>query len=229
MNSSATLTGSRVEIVDWRARHDGTKVSQHRGRVLERDPRDVDSVTLHQTACVFGPASDREKRLARAMKIGAHATAFREGVGVLAMPLRWQGIHANALNATSIGLEIEGLYAGLQDDPTTAPREDLRTTWGRPPLELTELVVETARALLTRIVELAAAEGIELRYVRAHRQASGARRSDPGEGLWRAVALEHAVARLGLRVEPDRTWVSKSSGEGRPIPEAWGGGAGVQY
>jgi hypothetical protein len=224
------VSSPRVEILDWRARHDGrTKVSMRGGRVLERDPLAIDSVTLHQTACEFGPAHDREKRLARALRIGAHATAFREGVGVLAMPLRWQGIHANALNATSIGLEVEGLYAGLRDDPSTAPREDLRTTWGGPPLEVTELVVETARALLTRIVELAAAESVELRYVRAHRQASGTRRSDPGEGLWRAVALEHAVARLGLRVEPDRTWDSKASGRGRPIPEAWGGRAGAPY
>jgi hypothetical protein len=46
------------------------------------------------------------------------------------------------------------------------------------------------------------------------------RRSDPGEALWKAVALDYAVAVLGLETQNTRTW-----GDGNPIPAAWGGSA----
>lgn len=210
-----------VEVLDFRPRHDGTKVSRRRGKVLVRDPASITDVVIHQTACIFGPTADRERRLARALKIGAHATAFREGVGVIAMPLRWQGIHANALNGPALGLELEGRYSGLLDDPETVPDEARGTMWKGHPDDITELLVATARATLRTMLELAALEGIRPRYVRAHRQSSGTRRSDPGEGLWIEVG-EWASRELGLEIEHGRTWAS-ASGKGRPIPKAWGG------
>lgn len=128
---------------------------------------------------------------------------------MLGIPFLYRGLHANALNAPSLGLEVEGRYPGLASGP--------RGAWDI----LDELTIETARAALTWLVEAAAAEGIEIRYLYAHRQSSSMRRGDPGELVWRAVALEHGRQVLGLRTAPARTWDSPSAGRGRPIPLEW--------
>lgn len=211
-----------IEVLDWRHRHDGrTKVSLRRGKPLVRRPEEVTDLVIHQTACIFGPASDRDRRLARALRIGAHATAFREGVGVIAIPLLHRGIHANALNHPSLGLEIEGRYSGRRDDPSTVPDEAKLTAWNGHADDVTHLLIATARATIQTLVELAALDGIVLRYMRAHRQANWTRRADPGEELWTEVGAWGA-REFGLEIEHGRTWAS-ASGKGRPIPKAWGG------
>lgn len=215
-----------VEVLDWRGlRPDPPPLVRGKrrhlvraGHVVRRDPRTVVGVTLHQTATRYGPADDRERRLRRALDTPYHALAYREGAVVLTQPLDWYSWHGNGLNESSLGLAIEGLYSGLADDPSTTPREDLRTTWGGPPDDVTELVVTTAREALRVLVELGRAEGMPLRYIWAHRQSSATRRSDPGQEPWQRVVLEYAVPVLGLEVQPSRTWR-----DGRPIPREWGG------
>jgi hypothetical protein len=196
------------------------------GKPVLRKPELVNGIVLHQTAAVFGTSSqqieaaggDRELALARrALRVACHAMAFRDGFVVAASPLRWHVNHANGLNATTLGLEIDGLYSGLQDDPATIPRrEDLDTTWQRRvPSKLTPSTIEAASAALTWLVEAGRADGMPLEYLYAHRQSSETRRSDPGEAIWKAIALELAP-RLDLKMLPH--W---SSGTGRPIPRAW--------
>jgi len=51
--------------------------------------------------------------------------------------------------------------------------------------------------------------------IQAHRNYSGSRRNDPGESIWKAVAL-WAVPVLGLCVDHD---VARNGG--RPIPQEW--------
>lgn len=189
-----------------------------KGRTVVRDPKVIDSVVLHQTACVFGPLNDQDKRHRRALKIPAHVTAFRDGVYVQAAPLLWFLYHANDYNATALGLECEGQYPGLRDDPKTPQREDEETFWAAgagKPTPLDELSIETFRAALTHLVVAGRELGCPIKYVKAHRQTSKTRRSDPGEGIWTEVALwaeEHLnVSTLPLETRRD----------GRPIPIAW--------
>jgi hypothetical protein len=208
------------------------KVKMLRGKPVLRDPAKVRGVTLHQTAAVYGVTArqikaaggDRELALARrASKVACHAMAFRSGIVVAATPLLWHVNHANGLNEEDLGLEIEGLYAGLDDDPDTYPRrEDLETTAGaRAPCMLDERTIAAAREALAWLVSAAALEGMRITHVHAHRQSSPTRRADPGQGLWREVGL-WAVRELGLVAEPGRVWQAKR-GPGRPIPAAWGG------
>lgn len=188
----------------------------HRKVARERDPRDVDSIVLHQTACTFGP-DDAAKRHRRALGIAAHATVFRDGTLVLAAPVSWYMNHGNGLNARSIGLEVEGHYAGVADDPETPRREDLASTWqSHEPTPLTDETIAAAREGIRVLVEEARAWGATIRYVLAHRQSSATRRSDPGELLWRAVVLEYAVPALGLATDPKLV-----VGDGRPVPREW--------
>lgn len=193
-----------------------------KGRTLVRLAETVDGVVLHQTACVFGPL-DPVRRYRRALKIPAHVTAFRDGVFVQAAPLPWFLYHANALNARSLGLECEGQYPGLRNDPSTPVREDEETFWAggaRTPTPLTPLAIATFRAALRHLVVGGRALGMPIRYLWAHRQSSDSRRSDPGQELWETVAVDYGQRELGLVLQP-REVFGAGAKRGRPIPIAW--------
>lgn len=195
------------------------------GKVARRLPKSITGIVVHQTACTFGVtpsairAADGNKRLAtarRALGVACHGLAFRDGFYAIANPIDWYVYHGNEFNSTTLGLEIEGFYSGLCDDPETVPREDLETTWGGKPQELTALAIDSARACLARLVELGRAEGCPLEWIYAHRQSSATRRSDPGEAIWRHVVLDYAIPVLGLNTRPKFVL-----GDGRPVPKQW--------
>lgn len=188
-----------------------------------RDPASVDSVVVHQCAVTYGLSAaqlraaggDRQRALAtRALNVACHALAFRDGFFVVSCPLPVYVQHGNGLNARSLGLEIDGLYSGLRDDPSTAPREDLQTTAGTP-CEVTPAIILAAQSALRWLVLEGRREGMPIGRLWAHRQSSATRRADPGEELWQAVA-EPVAAELGLRID-----YAATVGDGRPIPVAW--------
>lgn len=197
-------------------------------RVKRRDPASVTGVTLHQTAVVFGARPEHTRRaggnadLAAAYRVAedvpVHAVAMRSGYVVLRADVLDYLPHAGRLNASTLGLEIEGRYPGLEDDPSTLVREDLRTLWGDASRRtlVTPGIVAAAAEALRLLVEHGRAADCPLQHVYAHRQSSEGRRSDPGQGLWRA--LMPVCAELGLTPRPTYT-----VGKGRPIPAAWGG------
>lgn len=217
-----------VEIVDLRAEQSNpSPKSRIISRVTaERFPSTVTGIVVHQTACNFGvsraavKAAGGDRDLAqqrRALNVACHALAFREGWVVWANPLERYIYHGNGFNRSTLGLEIEGHYAGLMDDPaTTAVREDVRTTWKGHPDVVTELVVKTARAAIRLLVESGREQGMPIENIYAHRQSSATRRSDPGQELWQRVVLEYACPVLGLISHPGMVL-----GEGKPIPLAW--------
>src|SRR5690606_7769198 len=138
-------------------RADAPKTRRRAGRTVLRDPATVTGVVLHQTAVEYGVAAyqvraargDADLALARrALQIGAHVTACRAGLFAAAYPLCAYVHHAHGLNESTLGLEVDGRYPGLEDDPATVAREDLASTWRGEPTELTERTVETARAAL---------------------------------------------------------------------------------
>jgi hypothetical protein len=224
--------GGGVLFYDLRSEQDYTYPNGARkvklaapGVPVMRKAEDVTTIVVHQTAVEFGVSSravdaaggDVElARARRALDVACHAMAFRQGYYVAAHPLLAYVNHGNRFNATSLGLEIDGRYPGLEDDPSTAAREDLQTTWGGDPSELTEATIKAARAALRWLVEEARAAGCPIQYVVAHRQSSDSRRSDPGQGIWREVVLKYAVAELGLIAKRESPWR-----EGRPIPVEW--------
>lgn len=199
------------------------KFKVRRGRVVERNPRDVDSITLHQTACVFGlNKAVGPTRHHRALGVACHALAFRDGVVALPNPLAWYVNQGNGFNPRGLGLEVEGSFPGIPDDPSTPEREDLDTHAGDDArmTEVTDLLVETTRRAMLELVERAADWGAYLRYIHAHRQSSATRKSDPGWEVWVRTVLEYAVPVLGLQV--DNTLVlGKGAKRGRPIPLDW--------
>lgn len=199
------------------------------GKVLKRRPKDITHIVFHQTAVEYGVSSsqvkasggDRELALARrALDVACHVFASRSGFYVLTHELVDHLNHGNGYNAYSIGIEIDGRYSGLEDDPTTVAREDLLTTWKGEPTLLTDTTVEAAKAAIRDVVRSGRALGMPLTTAVAHRQSSGTRRSDPGQAIWQRIVIP-LVEELGLEVELDRALKSPSSGDGRPIPRAW--------
>jgi len=202
------------------------------GRVVKRATVVVDGITIHQTGVLYSvndrqiAAANGDRNLAlatRAKKIAAHAVSF-DGFFTKTYPLEWYVYHGNGLNRKTLGLEIDGLYPGLLDKPETVELEHLTSIWKGTATDLTDQRVQSARAALRYLVEEGRKLGMPIRFIYAHRQSSGTRRSDPGEELWRKVVEEYAVPELGLETRPAFT-----SGSGRVIPDDWSSGGVGSY
>jgi len=197
------------------------------GKIIERDMKLVQGVCFHQTACVFGAprSSNPDSKYRRALDVPCHGVGFMDGTAVLPCPLTWYVHHGNAFNDDTIGLELEGHYSGVLDDPKTPRREDLRSTWkGEDPTPLTDVAIQCFRDLTKRVVEEARAMGAPIEFAYAHRQTNGDKESDPGEAIWKHVVLEYAVPVLGLKTQPLHT-----RRDGKQIPKEWDPGGVVQY
>lgn len=189
-----------------------------------RKIEDVDTIVIHQTAVEFG-VSDRQVKAAggdvelarakRALDVACHCMAFRQGYFVAVHDLEVYVNHAGRFNAGSLGLEIDGRYPGLEDDPDTAPREDLKTTWGGTPTKLSAETVRASIAAIGWMVEETARKGGKIRRLVSHRQSSDTRRSDPGEAIWQRVVLP-AADKFGLEIDVRSPWRT-----GRPVPVEW--------
>lgn len=203
-----TLVTPPVTVLDWTSHEpnpppklhnpDGTwryRTTAH--GVFVRDPKSIDGICVHQTACVYGPHDDTQKKHERAFNIPIHAVAFNDGSLVLPYPPLWYLFHGGGWNSRSLGIEIEGKY----DDG---------------PDQMTDLAVACARQGITELVTRGRALGCPIRHVWAHRQSAGDRRDDPGREIWKRVVLEHAVAVLGLI--PQQSVHLK---DGRSIPVSW--------
>lgn len=194
------------------------------GRTVMRSPSTITGITLHQTAVEYHITQNMLRRadgdfdLAHALRVqraACHLMALQEGFVVWTRPLRSYVHHGNALNRTTIGIEVEGNYAGLAGKPETAWSGN---AYSGP---VTEKTVAAARKALLVAVTEGRRAGMPIEYLYAHRQSSGTRRADPGEELWRAVAVEYGKNELGLTLDPKRTFESSSTGKGRPLPQEW--------
>ena len=169
----------------------------------------VTGICLHQTACLLG------ERPARWETVGAHVGVMRSGRVVWIHDFDRTIWHGNGWNAGTVGIEIDGLYEGIEGDP--------RTVWDDPTTPIhergmtpTPAAVEATKQAIRWICSEVAKRGGAVKALVAHRQSSATRRSDPGEALWRAVALpmhdelELSDGGIGFRL-----------GDGRAIPESW--------
>lgn len=194
------------------------RVAPHHAGVLQRDPATVDTICVHQTACIFGPKADLARRHDRAHDVPIHALAFTDGVLALPYPLSWYLFHGNHWNARSLGIEIEGKYPGLGGEPVPyrpgAHQDGDDIT--EAPTHLSDLTIATARRGIYELVTRGKALGMPITRIVAHRQSSGTRRADPGQAIWEHVVLAYAVAVLGLHEVPNEVLE-----DGRPIPKQW--------
>jgi N-acetyl-anhydromuramyl-L-alanine amidase AmpD len=164
----------------------------------------IRGVTLHQTACHLG---ERPERWAR---IGAHCGVTRQGVVILMQDFQHYIWHAQGLSRQTIGIEIDGRYLGIEGNP--------KTIWpkGTTLDVFTEIQRKACDILMTLIFEECEDNGGNFDRIHAHRQSSTNRMSDPGEAIWRGVALPW-MHLLGA-TDGGPEW---KTGSGRPIPREW--------
>jgi len=173
-------------------------------RKHDRGPRpwsQITGVTIHQTACNFG----REKA-SRWDTLQAHVGVSREGWVNWVHDLERVVWHGHGFNHGDVGVELEGLYAGIAGHPDGSAKSETPTP------ELIKAAQETIRW----IYETAKRHGSTLKHLHAHRQSKDSRRADPGQELWQAVALP-MLAELHL----SDGGPGCKLGSGRTIPESW--------
>lgn len=186
--------------VEFHDRRRSAAQSHHGFATKRRSLTSVTGICLHQTACVLG------ERIERWDPVGAHIGITRAGKVIWLHSFDRRVVHGNGWNAGTIGIEIDGLYAGVEGDVSTV-WNDPSTPGRERGMQLPEVQAEAARQCVRWICE----QVPSVRVIVAHRQSSGARRNDPGEAIWKAVALTSGLA----------TPAGFTLDDGRPIPEAW--------
>lgn len=210
VGEGALLDLNAVEVFDVTGQHELVK-----GRPDPRAVGQITTIVLHQTAVKFGTTEKNRKKYGervalhrRFFDVACHAAALMNGDVVLVNGWRRYVFHGNTSNRFSIGIEIEGLYAGIEGDPTTV--------WKRKtPHTLTSRTIAAARKATQLAVEQGRQLGCPITKLAAHRQFHNSRISDPGQEIWREVGL-WAAQNLGLTI--DYNFVLAT---GRKIPREW--------
>lgn len=200
----------------------GPRYLIRKGRVVERDPRSIIGIGLHQTAVDFTAtkakiaAAGGDFRLAlarRALNVPTHALAFTEGFFATPIPLLWYAYHGHGMNPYTLACEIDGKYAGDTRDPEG-------TTWKGPPMLWTAQTRDTARNAVGYLYEEGRRLGMPLEFYFAHRQFTS-KSSDPGEQIWVEVGIDFCERELKLKPRIDHHETDRNGNRGSPIPSVW--------
>ncbi len=170
----------------------------------DRSPQKIHGVVIHQTGCWM---SNDESTWERTR---CHCGITRSGDVLLTHPFDWGIGHAQDLSGPAIGIEIAGNFPGLIGK---------NYTWwksGGGPHEFTEAQEKACDVLFGIIKEEFERMGVVWTKVYAHRQSSDQRESDPGEEIWKKVALKWQKD-LGA----DDGGPEYCVGSGKPIPKEW--------
>lgn len=171
----------------------------------ERSLSSITGVTWHQTGCSMPSDPMGWSR------VNAHYGLTQEGLPILINKPTDFIWHAQGLSKKTIGIEIEGNYPGVTNNPKTLWRG------GGGPHSLNDKMIAGAVSIVEDILSRVAFD--KGKYFYAHRQSSPTRRADPGQEIWTKIVAPLAV-RYGFEIVPDYT-----KGKGRKLPVEWGYGA----
>ena len=188
-----------TQLVDTRNCHELPK-----NYAYDRPWAQIQGVTLHQTGCMM-PYSARGWD-----RVNAHYGVTQAGTAILINDPSRMIWHAQGLSRTTIGIEFEGNYCGIEGD--------LGTLWqrGGGPQRLTDRMIDAADLVFDDILKRFHVKNYKWLYVYAHRQSSKNRRGDPGSEIWQKIAIPW-MKRLDATPGPARYKI----GTGRPIPVSW--------
>ena len=169
----------------------------------------VTAIVLHQTASQLGEKPQRWH------SIPIHFGITRSGKTIQLYDLTEVCNHAGNFNRWTVGIEIDGWYAGIEGKPETLwqPGSPAPT---RTPMSLPAAQAEAAKACVKRIIDTVAANGGQITHIHPHRQSSGDRRSDPGSLIWKTVG--HWAQNQFNLSDGGKDYKIDT---GRTIPEAW--------
>ena len=143
---------------------------------------EVKAIVLHQTATQLGEKPERWH------SVPIHFGITRSGKTIQLYDLTEVCNHAGNFNRWTVGIEIDGWFAGVEGRPETlwqpkapAPK---RTAMNLPAAQ-----ADAAKSCVKRIIDTVAANGGQITRIHPHRQSSGDRQSDPGSLIWQTVGL----------------------------------------
>ncbi len=201
-------------IEDFTSRADlGTCAKNRQGKSCTGGKRSlavVDAIVLHQTGGSQSIIPDNY------LWVGAHYVVMPNG-RIIQLHTEDKNIyHANSLNTRSVGIEFAGTFpneAGICHWSTGVNKPRGFRSGQRACASPTAAQYAAGRLLVTALTEKLPG----IRYIFAHRQASGTRDNDPGPELWQNVG-EWALVNLGLSNGPTSNY---KAGTGKPIPPSW--------
>lgn len=170
----------------------------------KRNAEDITGIVLHQTGCNMPVKSMKWKR------INAHIGITQEGIPIICndpLDFIW---HAQGLSQNCIGIEIEGNYFGIEEQENTLWRG------GGGPHNLNDKMLLALDSVFCWLVEWFIKSGASWTEIHAHRQSHKSRIADPGEQIWKTIALPWIK-----RIEASDGGSHFSKGSGRAIPFIW--------
>ena len=216
MAEAVALTTSVHPLIED-VRHDEYTKWRRRNKI-----KNIDTICLHQMAVKDSDDKGwhRWRRLAIhwVVTCGDWSKAYQLHDFDLRVP------HGHGWNGRSVGFEFEGYFSGVGVEEKFFWKPKSRPN--RKPMVPTERQLEAGRVAVKHTVEQIAQMGGEIKFIGAHRQSYGMKRSDPGSLIWQGVALP-MIKELGLKEAPT---LSHRKYPGKPIPEAWNPeNKGVKY
>ena len=216
----------------------GNKTLMFKGYSRPLRPEDKIGICLHQTGVEFGtsrwrrsfwrkvidndPATvrahgfvipeDEEGKQKLAERIALHERFWEVPYHFVALPngdilynndVRSYTWHGNKANRTTLGVAVAGHFPGLEKN-----RKSSHT-------KADDFFLETMRACMRLAVLKSREEGCPIEDLTAHRVYSAGRTNDPGEYIWKNVAIP-ATEAYNLVVS-----YARKVGSGRQIPNLW--------
>lgn len=139
----------------------------------------------------------------RFWKVPYHYVALLNGDVLYNNPITRYTYHGNGGNGPLVGVSLEGDFPGLEDN-----RKRRHNGYD-------DHTILTGRAALRLAVNQSRDRGAPIELLYAHRQYSGGRLGDPGEGWWREIGIPMSKE-LGLERR-----VAFKHHTGNPIPIEW--------
>jgi N-acetyl-anhydromuramyl-L-alanine amidase AmpD len=147
--------------------------------------------------------------------VGCHIGVTRSGKVIWLHDFNRLVVHGNGWNTQTVGIEIDGLYAGVEGDPKTV-WDDPSTTKKEVGSILTQESIDATQQVIRFIADEIEKNGGKLKAIVAHRQASENRRNDPGSAIWKAIALP-----MAKELETSDGGPGFKLSKGYAIPESW--------
>jgi len=204
------LNKAFIESIGQFDDHDSVKDARgiaflKRGKPKKRPIEVVDTIVLHQMACMGSTG------IQRWLGLDCHWVVTRDTPMAFLLhdveDLMW---HAHGFNARSVGVETEGYFSGIETDPKYFWKPEKSKN---EPMDFPEHQANAARMAVIATINIVRQMGGKVLYIGAHRQSYAAKESDPGSLIWKAVGV-WAQNEFGLLEAPTLP-------AGSPIPEAW--------
>jgi len=182
----------------------------------------IDTICLHQMAVKDSDSVSWE----RWRKLAIHwvVTCGDNAAAYLLHDMDVKVWHGHGWNKRSVGFEFEGYFSGIGTNERYFWKPKSRP--GRKPMVPTPQQLQAGCDAVKATVETIQQMGGAIKFIGAHRQSYGLKSSDPGELIWKGVALP-MMEEFNLEQAPT---LSNKKHPGKPIPEAWDSrNIGVKY